>query len=180
VYRGDKDHVAWVTDLHLDEQGRPYCAFSVQRDGAGLPKGQGGMDHRYHYARWDGQRWQVSEIAFAGTRLYKDEDDYTGGVALDPQDPNVVYISTDADPVTGTPLISATDGQRHHELFKGVTSDGGATFTWTALTKDSDADNLRPLVPIWKDQRTAVVFMRGKYGHNRGPWSTKVMAMILE
>lgn len=180
VYRGDKDHVAWVTDLHLDSQNRPYCAFSVQRDGAGLPKGQGGMDHRYHYARWGGAKWVQHEIAFAGTRLYKDEDDYTGGVALDPRNPDVVYISTDADPVTGAPLISATDGQRHHELFKGVTSDGGATFKWTALTKDSDADNLRPLVPIWKDARTAVIWMRGKYEHNRGPWSTKVVAMILD
>jgi hypothetical protein len=180
LYRGDADHVAWVTDLHLDSAGLPYCAFSVQRDGKGLPPTKGGADHRYHYARYDGTRWHEHEIAFAGTRLYPYEDDYTGGVALDPQNPDVVYISTDAHPVTGQPLISATDGQRHYELFKGLTTDRGATFTWTALTKDSDTNNLRPIVPIWNDKRTALVWMRGTYTHNTGPWATQVVAMILD
>lgn len=116
VFRGDPDNVAWVIDLHLDRDERPVCVFSVQKDGRDLPKGQGGMDHRYHYAWWDGQRWHQHEIAYAGRRLYPDEDDYTGGAALDPQDTSVVYISTDADPLSGEPLISNADGQRHYEL----------------------------------------------------------------
>lgn len=180
VFRGGPDDVAWVTDLHLDSEQRPVCVFSVQKDGRGLPKGQGGADHRCHYARWDGAKWVQHEIAYAGTRLYPDEDDYTGLAALDPQDLNTVYLSTDADPTTGEPLISAADGQRHHELFHGVTGDGGATWHWNPITADSDADNLRPLVPIWDDPRVALVWMRGKYEHNRGPWSTKVVAMFLE
>lgn len=47
------------------------------------------------------------------------------------------------------------------------------------MTAHSDTDNLRPIVPIWEDQRTALVWMRGTYQHNRGPWSTRVVAMIL-
>lgn len=180
VFKGDADNVAWVHDLHLDKNENPVAVFSVQKDGKGLPKGQGGMDHRYHYAKWDGKKWTQQEIAYAGTRLYKDEDDYTGGIAIDPQDVNIVYISTDADPVTGKPLISSTDNQRHHELFKGKTTDGGKTWIWTALTKDSPTDNLRPIVPIWNDPRAAVVWMRGKYSHNRGPWSTNVVLSLLE
>lgn len=179
VFKGDPDNVAWVIDLHLDKEERPVCVFSVQKDGRDLPKGQGGMDHRYHYARWDGERWHQHEIAYAGRRLYPDEDDYTGGAALDPQDTSIVYISTDADPQTGAPLISQADGQRHYELFRGQTRDGGATWAWEPLTANSDADNLRPLVPIWDDPRTAIAWMRGKYEHNRGPWSTRVIAMIL-
>jgi hypothetical protein len=178
VYRGDADHVAWVIDLHLDEQQQPVCLFSTQRDGKGIPSGQGGLDHRYHYARWDGSRWIENEIAFAGTRLYVGEDDYTGLAAIDPQDASTVYISTDAHPTTGEPLVSAADGRRHHELFKGRTRDGGATWTWSAITRDSTEDNLRPIVPVWRDPRTALVWMRGRYPNHRGPWTTKIVATI--
>lgn len=179
VYRGDADHVAWVIDLHLDKNDRPVCLFSTQRDGKGLPVGQGGQDHRYHYARWDGEKWIEHEIAYAGTRLYTPEDDYTGLAAIDPQDVNTVYISTDAHPVTGAPLISSADGKRHWELYRGKTSDGGATWKWTPLTKNSTVDNLRPLVPIWDDARVALVWMRGAYVTHRGPWDTKIVATFL-
>src|SRR6185436_9332398 len=100
VFAGDPDNVAWMTDIKLDRKKQPYVAFSVQKDGAGKPKGQGGMDHRFYYARFDGKQWNVQEIAHAGTRLYRNEDDYTGLVALHPSDPDVLYISTDADPVS--------------------------------------------------------------------------------
>jgi hypothetical protein len=161
--------------------GRPVVLFSTQHDGAGLPMGAGGYDHRYHYARWDGERWQEHEIAYAGTRLYPGEDDYTGLGAIDPQNVNVVYISTDADPVTGQPLISRAVYRRQHELFRGVTSDGGQTWRWTPVTANSPTDNLRPLVPVWPDAagRTVLVWMRGTYQVNRGEWTTAVTASIL-
>ena len=152
---------------------------TVQKDGRGLPRGQGGFDHRFEYARWDGSAWRVHEIAYAGRRLYAGEDDYTGLAALDPKNPNVVYISTDADPVTGAPLVSRADGQRHRELYRGTTGDFGATWQWEPITANSDADNLRPIVPKWTDPRTALVWMRGTYKNNHGEWTTKVVASIL-
>ncbi len=179
VFAGDADNVAWVIDLELDGQQRPYVVFSVQKDGRGLPRGQGGMDHRFDYGRWDGSAWRVHEIAYAGRRLYAGEDDYTGLAALDPKNPNVLYISTDADPVTGAPLVSRADGQRHRELYRGATADFGTTWTWTAITANSDADNLRPIVPKWDDTRTALVWMRGTYKNNHGEWTTRVVASIL-
>jgi hypothetical protein len=180
VFQGDPDNVAWTVDIELDDQGHPYIAFSVQKDGRGLPPRQGGMDLRYYYGRWDGSQWHVHEMAYAGTRLYPYEDDYSGLVALDPQDPNTVFISTNADPVTGQPLISAADGQRHYELFRGETPDGGAHWRWQPITANSTVNNLRPLVPKWQDARTALVWMRGPaYTHNHGNWTTAVVAMIL-
>jgi len=155
VFQGDPNNVAWISDLHLDRQGRPYLAYSVQKDSAGLPDGQAGEDHRYRYARWRGTRWADYEIAYAGSKLYAGEDDYTGNIALDPQDPNTVYISTNADPVTG-------QKQRHWEIFQGTTRDGGAKWTWTAVTRDSTADNIRPMVPIWDRSNRAVLWLRGK------------------
>jgi hypothetical protein len=45
---------------------------------------------------------------------------------------------------------------------------------------NSTADNLRPLVPKWKDARTALVWMRGpSYTNNHGSWTTAVVALIL-
>ena len=74
-----------MTDLELDEEKRPVVMFSVQKDGRGLGRKEGGFDHRFHYARWDGTAWQQHEIAYAGQRLYPGEDDYTGLAAIDPQ-----------------------------------------------------------------------------------------------
>jgi hypothetical protein len=179
VFQGGPGNVGWVTDLELDRKGQPYVAFSVQKDGQGLPPGQGGMDHRYCYGRWDGSAWFVREMAHAGTRLYPGEDDYTGLLALNPNDPCVVYISTDADPVTGAPLESTADGRRHHELYRGTSRDSGTTWRWERITANSSVDNLRPIVPKWSDARTALVWMRGTYRKNRGEWSTAVVAMIL-
>jgi unsaturated rhamnogalacturonyl hydrolase len=74
-----------------------------------------------------------------------------------------VFISTDIDPTTGEPLISRRDQRRHHELFEGISPDGGATWTWTALTADSTFDNIRPVVPRWDSPNTVLVWLRGTY-----------------
>jgi hypothetical protein len=168
-----------MCDVELDAEARPYVAFSVQRDGRDLPRGKGGMDIRYHYARFDGTQWNVHEVAYAGMRLYPNEDDYSGLASLDPKNPDVMYISTNAEPVSGAPLVSRTDTKRHYELFRGVTTDGGANWKWSPITANSTVDNLRPIVPKWEDERTALAWMRGKYRNNHGEWQTAVMATIL-
>ncbi len=179
VFQGDPDNVAWMVDLELDPDNHPYVIFSVQKDGRGLPPREGGMDLRYHYARWDGKAWRTHELAYAGTRLYPFEDDYSGLAALDPNDPDVVYISTDADPATGEPLISLADNQRHYELFRGKRTPGRDAWTWTPITRNSDRDNLRPIIPKWDDDRTALVWMRGSYVYNHGEWYSAVVALVL-
>lgn len=169
VFKGDADHVAWMCDLAIDEKGHPRILFSVQHGGAayrGKRTGEkGGQDHRYYYARWDGATWRVQEIAYAGRRLYPGEDDYTGLGAIDPQDTAVVYISTDAHPETGEPLISDKDGERHWEIFRGRMTDVSGEWTWTAVTRDSTADNLRPIVPNWEEAngRIILLWLRGEY-----------------
>ncbi len=136
VYKGGPNNVAWISDLHLDAKGNPVLVFSEQRDPSG-------SDHRYHYARWDGAMWHEHEIAYAGSRLYPGEDDYTGNIAIVPQSPDQVYISTNAHPVSGAKMP-------HYEIFHGITKDGGAHWTWTAITKNSAQDNIRPICPIFK------------------------------
>lgn len=178
VFAGDADHVAWTVDLELDAEGRPFMVFSVQRDGADTreEKGGGAEDHRYYHARFDGARWQVHEMAYAGTNLARGQDDYTGLAALVPGDPDTVFISTNADPASGDPLMSRADGERHHEIFRGHTTDQGATWAWTAITSDSTTDHLRPVIPRWAGH-TAVLWLRGKY-HSMHRYEQDVVGVV--
>jgi hypothetical protein len=164
IYQGGANNVAWVVDMALDASGLPVVAYSVQMNSAGLPTGQGGDDIRYRYARWDGSMWRDYALAYAGQRLYSGEDDYSGLVAIDPTDPNVVFISTNANPTTGAPLVSAADNQRHYEIYRGTTANSGQTWQFTPVTRDSRVNNLRPIVPRpGPGGRRALVWLRGTY-----------------
>jgi len=178
LHDGAPDSVGWSVDIEIDDTGNPVAVFSVQKDGAAFKgqHGRPGLDHRYHYARFDGKKWQVSEMAFAGTALYPFEEDYTGLAAIAPDDPSTVVISTNAHPVTGTPLISTADGQRHWELFRGTTDDHGKTWSWTPVTANSTVDNLRPVIPQW-DGGQALLWMRGSYSTWR-EWDTQLVGLI--
>ena len=131
-FRGRGSRCLGLRD-RVDRTGRPNIAFSVEVDGVRNPetrRGDGGFDHRDYYAV-DGMVIDGESIRWLMREPNSDpgEDDYTGLVA-DRHDPNTVVISTNADPVTGESLISSADGQRHWELFQGVTSDAGQTWSW--------------------------------------------------
>jgi 2-polyprenyl-3-methyl-5-hydroxy-6-metoxy-1,4-benzoquinol methylase len=95
-------------------------------------------------------------MAQAGPGLYEREDDYTGLAAIDPANVNRVFISANVDPRSGAALP-------HHEIFEGTTADGGAMWTWRPITFNSSVDNLRPIVPHWDDNHTALLWLRGAY-----------------
>ncbi len=179
ILQGAQERKAWTSDLHLDADGHPVAAFSVRVDPANTPIGAGGLDNRYHYARWTGSEWVQQEIAYGGSRLYWWEDHYTGNIAIDPNDPNIVYISTDVDPATGKPLRSSADSGRHFEIYKGVTTDTGASWTWSAVTSNSRLDNIRPIVPAWDNDRTALLWLRGTY-RTYVNYDLDVVGLILE
>jgi hypothetical protein len=164
VYQGGANNVAWVVDMALDGSGRPVVVYSVQMNSASLPTGQGGDDIRYRYARWSGTAWQDYPLAYAGQRLYSGEDDYSGLVAIDPVDPNVVYLSTNANPTTGAALTSTADNLRHYEIFRATTSNGGQAWAFTPVTQNSRLNNLRPIAPRpAPNGQRALVWLRGTY-----------------
>jgi hypothetical protein len=41
--------------------------------------------------------------------------------------------------------------------------DNGATFTWAPITQGSTVDNLRPIVPKWDVNHTALLWLKGTY-----------------
>jgi hypothetical protein len=144
---------AWVWDVAADPLGRPAIVYATFPDGT---------DHRYRYARWDGDRWHDNEITPGGgwfssarvpagarlaraTFLY-----YSGGIALDHGDPSVVYLSR---PVEGT-----------FEIERWTTPDAGETWTAEPITSGSTSNNVRPVVPRSRDEGgPEVLWMNGDY-----------------
>ena len=103
---------AWTTDVQLDSAGMPYAVFTARvNDNA--------SDHRFFYGRYTESGWQIHELAKAGGFLYSGENDYTGLAALDPADPNRLYISTKIDPRSDVALA-------RYEIFEGNTNNAGA------------------------------------------------------
>ena len=144
----------WNMDVVRYEDGTIGALWKARNDGV---QGQENPDHRMLYSRFDGTEWKATYLAKAGQKLYSSEQDYSGLGALDPDDPHVIYISTPYDP-----RDDATDlGQ--HEIWKGVTCDDGASFTWTPVTMNSSKDNLRPVMPKWDANNSALLWFRGSY-----------------
>ena len=151
MFDGEIMTYAWTISLEVDASGNPYGLISARANVQ--PENSNVQDHRFFYIRFDGKSWNVNQLARAGACLWPAEEDYTGLAALDPSDPNVVYVSTTIDPRNDSPL-------RAHEIFQGRTSDSGRTWQWTAITSDSSVDNLRPLAVSDGDQ-TVLVWFRG-------------------
>ncbi|WP_442481688.1 BNR-4 repeat-containing protein [Aeoliella sp. SH292] len=156
---------AWTINLEIDNTGNPVGILTARVN-------DNNQDHRFFYARFDGAEWQVNEMAKAGGYLYAAEDDYTGLASIDPSNPNVVYMSSDIDPRSNA-------GTSRYELYKGVTSDFGSTWDWVAVTEDSTVDNLRPVVPEWNGQKTAVTWLQGNY-FSYTNWDTEVVGMSFD
>jgi autotransporter-associated beta strand protein len=153
---------AWTINLEIDKAGNPVGIISARVNDSD-------QDHRFLYARYDGVDWQVNELAKAGGFLYAAENDYTGLVSIDPNNPNVVYMSTPIDPRSN----AATS---KYELYKGFTSDFGKSWAWSPITENSTVDNLRPVVPDWNGRNTALTWLRGDYTTFTN-WSTEVVGI---
>jgi hypothetical protein len=150
-------HTGWTNELELDDQGYPVCLFQTRYGTDSYGGEAGAADHRFFYGRFDGSSWNITELGKMGPGLHSPEQDYLGMGCIHPNDANLIYISTPFDPRDDSPLA-------HHEIFKGVTNDRGATWDWTQITIDSTEDNIRPAIPRqWDANNTAVFWTRGIY-----------------
>ncbi len=171
---------AWSWCIQQQKNGDPVIAFTVQKDDVT----GSGWDHDriyYYYARWTGNAWQKRFIAHAGRPLYSAEDDYAGGICIDPEKPNVVYVSSNA--LNPFDLSSTTDvplrANARYEIWKGTTNDGGLTFAWQAVTEDSTEDNIRPFVPKKHGRSESLLFLRGTYSTYTN-YNTRIISRIGE
>jgi hypothetical protein len=131
VYDGGATGVrAWIWDVAADVVGNPVIVY------ARLPEES---DHRYHYARWNGEAWVDTELTSAGgwfprtpEGVTEPEPHYSGGVVLDHDNPSVVYLSRQVADV--------------FEIERWWTLDGGLTWHSMPITRGSANDNVRPFV----------------------------------
>lgn len=80
---------SWIWSIAEDNQGKPVIAYSITDKN---------FKHSYMYAQYD-QKWSNQFITFGGGTIqlpgrHKREHYYAGGVFIDPEDTNRVYIST--------------------------------------------------------------------------------------
>lgn len=140
---------AWTVDVAVAPDGSPRVLFQTRANDRS-------SDHRLFFGVFDGRAWNIHQVCRLGAGLYGAEADYTGLAALHPEREGTIYVSTPIDPRTNTQL-------QHHEIFEGVTADGGQSWRWTPITENSSVDNLRPIVPKWQADRTALLWFRGQY-----------------
>tara|TARA_R110002049_G_scaffold55382_5_gene153691 strand:+ start:5754 stop:7277 length:1524 start_codon:yes stop_codon:yes gene_type:complete len=162
----------WITDIKTTPDNQPFGVIQFRAN-------DNQEDHRYFYVRYDGKEWHVNFMAYAGDNFGPvNEGDYTGLASVDPSNPEVVFISTSANPVSGIPLISTVSGKQQQEIYMGKTKDFGKTWNWVALTKNSDTDNLRPIVPKWTSGKSIVLWMKGNYPKFY-VYDTKILGQII-
>ena len=148
---GQTNTRCWNFDVQRYDDGTIAILFKARvNDNSSDP------EHAFFYARWNGSSWTTTYLGKAGKRLYVSQEDYTGLGALCPNDPNTIFISTPIDPRNQTNLTV-------HEIFKGVTTNNGANWSWTPITQKSVRDNLRPIVPAWDKNNRALLWWRGTY-----------------
>jgi hypothetical protein len=146
----------WNTDVMRYDDGTIATIITARTDTYTGSDVSINPQHAFIYCRYNGSSWTSTYLCRAGQKLYSSEADYTGLSALHPNDPNTIYVSTTYDPRDNTFLSK-------HEIFKGITADNGATWTWIPITQNSTVDNLRPIVPEWGNNKTALIWFRGTY-----------------
>jgi hypothetical protein len=166
---------AWVWDLEYDSSGNPVCVFSVQVDAAkDAPWTEGRIF--YYYAWWNGSTWNKRFIAQAGNALYKGEDDFAGGITLDPTDPSRFYISCNsARPFDLSTLKVPVIGEDDYQLYRGRFHRESGTCEWALFYKNPGNMAIRPFVPETKGPVSSIVWMDGPNYPNMRNYPTGIV-----
>ena len=145
VYDARATHISgWVWDVALDGTGHPAVVYAT------FPSAS---DHLYWYARWDGHRWVSHLLTLGGPTISPGtiEYEYSGGLALDHDDPSVVYLSR------------KVGGE--FEIERWRTRDHGAHWQHVTVVRTPGADAIRPVVARSSDGGPmSLLWLSGHYG----------------
>jgi len=166
VYDGTSFGKGWIWDIAVDSLNRPVMVY------ASFPTD---TDHQYHYARWNGSAWVKTHLTNAGkwfpqtpAGTTEPEPNYSGGINMDPNNPNVVYLSKQV--------------KSSFEIFKFTTRDNGLNWDSVAITWNTPSDlvNVRPIVPRnHKPGFFDVLWLKGKYvNYASGKYYTSVVTAM--
>ena len=114
---------AWIWDIAIDNKENPVLVYVKFPDNA---------NHIYSYTKWDGNKWVTSDLVNSGSAFPEDrtrEENYSGGLVLDHENPDIVYLSVNRGSKFEIEKWEYKNGSRW-----GV----------EAVTTGSDKDNVRP------------------------------------
>jgi hypothetical protein len=138
----------WLWELSADKEGKPVIAMvSISEDK---------KSHDYYHVRWTGSEWQKTFIANGGGHFHQTPDIeqcYSGGMAIDKTDPQVVYGSVPLDGKYG----------RVYELIKYTVGTDGRVGSVQQLTFDSPKNNVRPYMTEGANSAKSLSWMYGDY-----------------
>src|SRR5262245_12441919 len=165
---GQTNYRCWNDDICRYADGSIQCIITTrinnntQGNDAGI-----NPDHAFFFCRFDpaGGSWARTYLCRAGFKLYSSEADYVGLGSLSPDDANTIYVSTVYDPRAVQPGVFDTNQpvSTVHEIWRGLTTNHGASFSWTPITQKSSRANFRPIVPAWDESHTLLLWFRGTY-----------------
>jgi hypothetical protein len=150
---------AWIWDVAQDKEGKPVLVYT---------KFPNDTIHIYCYATWDRIKWNNLDLVNSGkwfpqTRLgtIETEPYYSGGLNIDKENTNIVYISVNRDKV--------------FEIEKWETGNKGKSWKVEAITKGSSKDNVRPFAVRNAGEKNALqlLWMSNKYYVHWNPLSDK-------
>ncbi len=140
---------SWVWDLAFDQAGAPVVAFASFLSHA---------HHQYHWARFDGYEWEDRVVvadaggSVADTTVGNPQYYYSGGIALDPLDPEIIYVSVEN-------AYGGFDLQRRQMSPLGP-------WNIQEIAGGTADDNMRPIVPRDRPAGTELVlWMQGHYDY---------------
>ena len=144
----DAPYRDWVWEITTDEKENPVIAM--------VRISENKESHDYYYARWNGKEWQKTFLSNAGGHFHQTpglEKCYSGGMAIDKTNPNVIYASV---PVSGI-------YKNVYELMKYTIAPDGTLASTEQLTFDSPRNNVRPFVISSKENNLKLIWMNGDY-----------------
>lgn len=143
------DRRDWVWQLALSKKNEPVIALvRISEDK---------KSHDFYYAKWHNGEWRKTFLGNAGGHFHQTpqlEKCYSSGMAIDPNNTNVIYASLPVEGKHG----------KIYELLKFTLDDNGKILSKQAVTKDSPENNVRPyILPGSEDTPLRLAWMYGKY-----------------
>ena len=129
VYRGKEGKAkAWNWDIAQDKNGNPVIAYVKFPDDE---------NHIYCYAAYAKGKWNNYDLINSGkwfpdtaSGKVEPEPNYSGGMSIDHENTNALYLSVNRDSV--------------FEIEKWITTNGGKSWKVDQLTQGSSKHNIRP------------------------------------
>lgn len=150
IYDADKTGVrGWIWDIALDKNNNPVVTYARYPDE---------QNHEYYYAKWDGSKWIDKKIINSGSYITIikpgekiKEAHYSGGIVLDHNNPDNVYLSSTIN--------------NKFEIIKCEVNPDGNLKMYN-VTSYSQSDNIRPYIVDGNFMgKPILLWMSGNYYH---------------